>query len=184
MKAKLFFSTMALAALMAATGCSDEEVVTSSAGNKEWEGTATIKGILYIDADLTTDPAQKEVVKDAKIVVSIDAKSLALATTESAPNPIKTVRTTTDADGNFTVSVPACSKRLEYKITFEDVKTEYKTKKSVTVDGKLETVFKNDMAIFHGFNKPVSVSKGETTFDRYEYSNESMTILEERTNIK
>lgn len=158
MKAKLFFSTMALAALMAATGCSDEEVVTSSAGNKEWEGTATISGVIYVDSNVTSEENKNEPAGGAKIAVTYNTADLTLYPAEDVKYSKKVIRTTADANGNFSVTVPACMKEVSYTVSFEAFESQYN-------DGK-----KVKKGYFPEFTPPaIFVKKGGTTFVTKQY---------------
>lgn len=176
MKAKLFFSTMALAALMAATGCSDEEVVTSSAGNKEWEGTATIKGVLYINRDLTNK--ELEFPTAPKVFVTYNSGDLALNPSEK--NFTKVVPVIyTPSNGNFTVNVPACNKAVTYTIHIEDIREEFVRPGEKETDSpiKRQAIFKNKAI-------EVSLIKGSTNEQRVDFGSDPESIMEDGKTIQ
>jgi len=96
---RLSFAICALLASVALfTACSKDE--TASAVNVDMAKTATVKGYIYAEQDVSNDKTER--VANAKITVKIANSDL----NSRANSGYWTLETTTNASGEFSVSVP------------------------------------------------------------------------------
>jgi hypothetical protein len=156
MKKKLF-SIMAIAAIAMTTSCKKEEALDSNQ-----LGEATINGNVFayidgrndVDANgLFIDELTPENLEGLAVSVSINTMIWDQSPDNNYDYPVKTYTTTTDADGNYTLTIPATDEPNNVTIVFGDMLATYweytadgsDASKEIEIDGGSQNV-----SIFNG----------------------------------
>ena len=139
---------LALGALALLTfSCKDE---ATEGDLTAYQGEATIYGTVYIETDETTDNDVQERASDLTIRVSYDAGDLNVIGGDDDTETI-VITTTTDASGNYSVTVPTNNNGVDFTVSYDEYTTTYVHTVSETKDGEtttktetLEVVFPSD----------------------------------------
>lgn len=142
-------------ATIAMTSCKKEEVTTDELGM------ATINGKVTADLDYSNDLNNglydqgftKEGVEGMTVSVEVNTMYWDQTPDYSYDYEKKTYTTTTDANGNYSLEIPATDEAYTVTIKFGDV---YTTRKIYTTDGSTQT---EDVRVYES-NRNVSIYKG------------------------
>lgn len=117
-KPTLFFLFLALFMI----NCEDD--VKEGATIEGLQGQATIRGIVYINNDQTTDDdIWDEAAANARIRVSYYAADLSYSQSNGTADYVITVETTTDAQGQFSVTVPTIAAGVDFLVEADQYHT-------------------------------------------------------------
>ena len=185
MKRKIF-SILAIAAI-AMTSCSKDEVLDSNQ-----LGEAVIKGNVFANLDLSNDVdgaglynvgSMPEKVEGMVVSVEIDTKNWDQSPDNNYAYPKKTYTATTDANGDYTLTIPATEKASNVYVSLGDY---YTTQKLYTADGtdltKEVVVGKNsgqNVSIFSGAALNISTEASVTSVTSaspYEYGSATIRM--------
>lgn len=155
MKAQ-FVAALSIAAI-SLVGCKKEDPASTELGS------ATISGRLTADLDLSNDLLPdggfspglvKEGISGVTVYVTVDTEDWDLNPDNSYSYPEKVFTTTTDANGNYSLSIPCNTKEMYVNVEFATVvrnQTQYDPTTSETLISEVEFEFDNRyVTIFDG----------------------------------
>lgn len=138
-------------------------------------GTATIKGVVYIDNDQTQKTSKDEIAAGAIVTISYDSKDLAYNPSSQAISYTKTLTTTTGTDGKFSFTVEANTENITYKIEALQFFVKYTRYDGVDKDGDPITAI-ND-SYFDKVSTSITAKKGETQYTELNYGTSPQYII-------
>lgn len=151
----------ALGAVSLLTFSCKEELAEPTA----YEGTATIEGIVYINSDQTEGDTEVPDERAANVTVRISYDSDDLSVVSDGSGQTVVLTTTTDANGNFSITVPATNDGVDYTIETDQITISYTV--SEYPEGDPVTVTKE--GVFNGDETTASPLIGETEFVELNY---------------
>jgi len=151
-------SLIALALSFALVGC--KKIDLASPSEDIATGTATIKGIVYIDSDQADeadeDPALERAAS-ANILVTYASDDLSILS--SGDGTTVAITAVTGSDGSFTISVPANFEGVDYTVEVDQFQSDY-TVWEVDGDGNQKSVTKS--GVFARQSLAVNIKTGQT----------------------
>lgn len=153
------------------TACEDTETTAV-----DITGQGSIRGTVLADTDQTDGLSISEPVQGAIVRVSWDSEDLSVVSS-NGDNRTETAVGVTDANGNYSITVPTIEGGVSFDIDFDEIE------RDITFnDGSASTTKK---VVFNSSSDVVSVKTGETVVIDYDYESnfKTNTILDKFATI-
>ena len=175
-KITMILACTGLAGAIMFSSCKKENEVSKKDSSLEsLIGTATIKGVVYIDNDQTQKTAKDELASGAIVTISYKSSDLAYNPSTKAISYTKTLTTTTGADGKFSFTVDANTENITYKIEALQLTVKYIRFDGVDKNG--DPITASNDSYYAKVSSTITAKKGETNYTELNYGKTPQYII-------